>query len=85
MAKIEKGIPDWGLSKLDTVSGFRTSFKGSNILRDGGSVFAVKGLKEGGKQTSRLTAMSVAAEFKEDADSLQTQILSEGMAADTCG
>ena len=26
--------------------------------------------------------MSVAAEFKEDADSLQTQILSEGMAAE---
>ena len=36
---------DWGLSKLDTVSGFRTSFKGSNILRDRGSVFAVKGSK----------------------------------------
>ena len=45
MVKIEKGIPDWGLSNLDTVSGFRTSFKGSNILRDRGSVFAVKGSK----------------------------------------
>ena len=55
------------------------------MLSNRGSVFAVKKLKEGGKKTSRLTVMSVAAEFKEDADSLQTQILSEGTAADTCG
>ena len=47
--------------------------------------FLLQRAQRRGQKTSILTAMSVAAEFKEDADSLQTQILSEGMAAYTCG
>ena len=47
MVKIEKGIPGCSLSKLDTVSGLRTSFKGSNTLRVRGLVLLQRAQSRG--------------------------------------